>query len=182
MTFDTLETERLILRKLSPEDFRFIFGTYSKEDAKEFLGLNSDEDYEKEKSKSDNGYASFNQTILYFQLIDKTSGKIIGGCGFHNWFFLHSRAELGYSMSNEDFKRKGLMSEALAMVIDYGFNQMNLHRIEALIGPDNVPSLKLMEKFNFTKEGVLREHYFVNNRFEDSVLFAKLVGEYKAGK
>jgi hypothetical protein len=42
----------------------------------------------------------------------------------------------------ENYKRKGLMTEAVSSIIDYGFNKLNLHRIEALVGSNNIPSLK----------------------------------------
>ncbi len=70
------------------------------------------------------------------------------------------------------------MGEALEAIIDYGFKFLNLHRIEALVGKENIPSLRLMEKNNFIREGVLREHYYVAGKFEDSILFSKLREEY----
>lgn len=70
------------------------------------------------------------------------------------------------------------MTEAVNAIIDYGFNKMNLNRIEALVGIGNVPSLRIMEKYNFKREGVLRQHCHVSNKFEDSVLFSKLYCEY----
>ena len=63
-------------------------------------------------------------------------------------------------MSDDNYKQKGLMSEAVEAIIDYGFNALRLHRIEAFIGPDNVASLRLIKKMHFVQEGILREHYF----------------------
>lgn len=177
MNFETLETERLFLRKLSPKDFAYVFANYSKADIMTFFGFQSEEEYQTAKLKSDKGYATYNRSIAFFQLIDKTTNSVIGACGFHNWYFDHRRAEIGYNMFTDDFKGNGFMSEALEKIIDYGFTKMNLHRIEALVGTQNVPSLKLMEKFHFTKEGILKEHYFINDKFEDSVIFSRLVSD-----
>jgi ribosomal-protein-alanine N-acetyltransferase len=77
-------------------------------------------------------------------------------------------------MEDEDFKRKGLMTEAVGAIIDFGFGKLHLNRIEALVGAENTASLRLMEKFNFVQEGVLRQHYFTGDKFEDSVVFARL--------
>jgi ribosomal-protein-alanine N-acetyltransferase len=82
-------------------------------------------------------------------------------------------------MHDEQFKRKGLMSEAVEAVIDHGFNELNLNRLDAMVGPANIPSLRLMEKFNFVQEGILRQHYWTGSEFEDSVLFSKLLREYR---
>lgn len=177
--FQTFHTPRLLLRKLTPEDYKHIFTNWSKPEICEFLGLQSDEEFEREKGKSDGGYNTYRTSMVYFQIILKDSNKVIGGCGFHNWRPDHHRAEIGYMLKEDADKNKGYMSEVVKAVIDYGFREMGLHRIEALVGPENVPSLKLMEKFHFQREGQLREHFFINNRFEDSVAFSLLKSEYE---
>lgn len=176
--FKRIETTRLLLKGLSPEDMTTIFENHSKNEIKEILGHRSEADYEKEYFKHKNGYATYNRSFLLFLLEDKTSGKIIGRCGLHNWNPDHLRAEIGYVMEDEDYKNQGLMGEAVEAIIDYGFSDLNLHRIEALVGTENIPSLRLMEKNHFVKEGVLREHYFVSGTFEDSVMFSKLREEH----
>jgi ribosomal-protein-alanine N-acetyltransferase len=180
MNFEIIETERLILKGLSPADMKYIFEQHSKPEIKRILGHHSEEDYQKEESKYRNGYASYNRSFLLFLLTDKASDTIIGRCGLHNWNAEHRRAEIGYVMEDERYKKKGLMAEALGAVIKYGFTKMNLHRIEALVGTGNVPSLRLMEKNNFIREGLLREHYFIDDKYEDSALFSKLHKEYIA--
>ena len=91
----------------------------------------------------------------------------------------HRRAELGYAFFDESFRGKGLMAEAVKAVIAYGFHQMDLHRIEAHISPHNLPSLKLIRKFHFTEEGLLRKHYFTNGVREDSKVFSLLREEFE---
>ena len=81
-------------------------------------------------------------------------------------------------MEDESYKRQGLMTEVLAVIIEYGFTKMNLNRIEALVGSRNIPSLRLMQKYNFVKEGLLRQHFYTSDKYEDSILFSKLYEEY----
>lgn len=178
MNFETIETSRLILKGISPDDMKYIFEILTKPEIKKILGHRSEEDYRKEEFKHKNGYSSYNRSFILFLLIDKESDNIIGRCGLHNWNKEHKRAEIGYIMEDERFKGKGLMTEAINAIIDYGFNKLNLNRIEALVGIGNVPSLRLMERYNFKKEGVLRQHYHVSDNFEDSLLFSKLYCEY----
>jgi len=182
MNFEIIETERLILKGLSPVDIKYIFEHHSKPEIKRILGHRSEEDYQKEESKYKNGYASYNRSFLLFLLTDKAFDTIIGRCGLHNWNVDHRRAEAGYMMEDEDYKRKGLMAEALGAMIEFGFNKMNLHRIEALVGTNNVPSLRLMEKNNFIREGLLREHYYIDGKYEDSIMFSILQEEYMSRK
>jgi ribosomal-protein-alanine N-acetyltransferase len=69
------------------------------------------------------------------------------------------------------------MKEAVKPILDYGFTKMLLNRVEALIGAENTPSLKILQANNFTFEGTLREHYNVNEVHEDSLLFSLLKSE-----
>ena len=155
-----------------------IFENFSKDEIKKVLGHGTEEEYNKEEYKYKNGYASYNRSFILFLLSEKTSNKIIGRCGLHNWNVEHNRAEIGYNISDEISKRKGLMTEAVSAIIDYGFNTLKLHRIEALVGSNNIPSLKIIEKNRFIKEGLLRQHYYIADKYEDSVLFSKLYNEY----
>jgi len=178
MNLTTIETPRLLLSGISPEQMAYIFENHPKAEIKRILGHRSERDYEKEASKHKNGYASYNRSFKLFLLTDKASGTIIGRCGIHNWNAEHRRAEVGYVMEDEQFKRQGLMTEALGTILEYGFSHLNLNRIEALVGAGNVPSLRLMEKFGFVREGILRQHYFASDTFEDSIIFSKLCQEH----
>ena len=66
------------------------------------------------------------------------------------------------------------MTEAIDPIIGYGFNTLNLNRIEAYVGPDNLASLSILKKQNFKNEGLLKSHYFKNGIAEDSLVFALL--------
>lgn len=178
MNLVIIETSRLVLKGISSDDMKYIFENLPKPEIKKILGHRSEEDYRKEENKHKKGYSSYNRRFILFLLSDKGSNNIIGRCALHNWNMEHKRAEIGYIMEDEGYKRKGFMTEAVNAIIDYGFNKMNLNRIEALVGIGNVPSLRIMEKYNFKREGVLRQHCHVSNKFEDSVLFSKLYCEY----
>ena len=175
-----IETQRLKLHGYRFLDIKFIFENYNKAEIMEILGHRSDDDFQKEEYKYLNGYASYNRNFILFLLIEKESKLIIGRCGLHNWNEDHKRAEIGYNMSDEDFKRKGLMNEAVEHILAYGFNQLSLQRIEAIVGANNFPSLKIIQKHRFCQEGVLRKHSFSEDKFEDSILFSLLQEEYIA--
>jgi [ribosomal protein S5]-alanine N-acetyltransferase len=174
MHFEILSTEHLSLRKLTPEVFDYIYTMYSDEALLHFLGLTDEKTLEIEKEKHQKGLSTHNRSFLYFQVIHKITDKIIGWCGYHTWYLDHNRAEIGYGLFDESYKGKGIMTEAIKPILDYGFHKMNLHRIEAFIAPENIPSIKLVERFGFIKEGHLRQHYFKNDVMEDSVVYALL--------
>lgn len=181
MHFEILTTPRLHLRRLTPEAYKFVFGTYSEEQLRAFFGHNTAEEMTKERLRFENGLTTFNKSFSNFQLIDKQTGMVVGGCGFHTWYLDHRRAEIGYHLYNDQFKNQGFMSEALPNILRYGFEEMNLNRVEAFIGANNVASLKLVEKLGFIKEGHLRQHYAKGDQIEDSILFSLLRSDFESG-
>ncbi len=177
-----LETKRLWLKELSPEIIAELFTSYSEDEIMHHMGILTREELEKERNNLQLGLSNYRTTIKSFMLFDKKSGKAIGKSGFHNWYKEHSRAELGYRMIDETMKGKGIMSEAIAEIIRYGFEKMNLNRIEAYVSPQNEPSLRLMNRNNFTREGLLRSHFYKNGKMEDSICFSLLQNEYHKGR
>lgn len=173
-----ISTSRLLLKGFSPEDMDAVFTRLPKSEVMELLGHQTETEFEKEADKQRQGYASYNRRFLLFLLIDKASGFVVGRCGLHNWNPDHHRAEIGYVMTVESFKQQGLMSEALEAIIRYGFSELHLNRIEAIVAPDNIPSLRLLEKNGFVLEGRLRKHYPAENGFEDSLILGLLREEY----
>jgi ribosomal-protein-alanine N-acetyltransferase len=173
-----LETERLWLKALTPEVMAHIFTSFPEEEVMRFLGT-TEEELAIEKANYFKGMTTYRISFKSFLMQEKATGNIVGRCGFHNWYSMHSRSEMGYRLLRDADKRKGFTSEALKAIIPYGFNEMGLNRIEACVAPDNTPSLRLMEKFGFRKEGVLREHFFANNQLGDSVIFGLLKNEFE---
>ena len=173
-----LETDRLILKGLTPIDFQIIFESLGKPQIMELLGHRSDEEYAKEEFKYKNGYATYNRTFILFLLNLKEGDKIIGRCGIHNWNKDHHRAEIGYSMEDENYRNQGLMAEAVQAILQYAYSQIELNRLDALVSEENSASIHLLKKFNFQPEAVLREHYFDNGMYKNSVLLAQLRSEY----
>src|SRR5690606_28236780 len=103
----------------------------------------------------------------------KNQGEVIGSCGFLNLVSQHYRSKIGVELSREHW-RKGIASEAFEAVIRHGFEQMNLHRIEALIEPPNIPSQKLAERHGFIREGLLRSYEYTCGKFDDLYIYALL--------
>jgi ribosomal-protein-alanine N-acetyltransferase len=178
----TVETERLLLKQMTDEDYVHILSHGSDAEVMELMNLQSADQVMKERKKADKGFATFNKSLLVFLLTDKTSEKQIGWCGFHTWYCDHNRAEIGYVIYKDEWKGKGLMKEAMRAVLDFGFNSMHLKRIEAFISPENIPSLKLVQHFGFTMEGLLRNHYCKNGKPENSAVYGLLADEWRTSK
>ena len=89
----------------------------------------------------------------------------------------HARAELGYALSREYWGR-GLVPEAVRAMIAFGFEKMDLNRIEARCMVENIASARVMEKAGMTYEGTLRQREFIKGAYRDMKLYAILRSEF----
>lgn len=177
-----LETERLFLKELTPELWSVSLNKMTDADLMSWMDFENADELALEKEKARAGMSTFYISFRHFLMIEKQSGNTIGRAGYHTWYQNHSRAEIGYAINKDENRNKGYMKEALKAILTYGFEQMHLHRVEALIGPTNTPSLRLAEGLGFTREGLLRQHYHKNGAIQDSVFYALLRPEYEAAR
>src|SRR5450756_1632588 len=98
---------------------------------------------------------------------------LIGICTLFNLNEKCRSAELGYGLLSDAWG-KGYMNEALVALLDYGFSEIKLNRVQAEIDPENTDSAKSLERVGFTKEGQLRENCIVNGVLADSALYGLL--------
>lgn len=108
----------------------------------------------------------------------KKDGKLIGELKLQNIRWFNRKAELSIILKKEEQSR-GTGTEIVKKIIEYAFGKMNLHRLEAEVIETNSASIKLIEKFGFKKEGVLREAKFQNGKFIDIYRYGLLRSEYK---
>jgi ribosomal-protein-alanine N-acetyltransferase len=174
-----IHTKRLLLKSITPHIINHLLNTQSAAEVQAYFNIN-EEAYPQLKHMAEKGMETHRISVFYFLLIDKESNRVLGECGFHTWNNTHRRAELFYSLKNDTDKRKGYMGEALQHVLNHGFNALNLHRVEALIAEENIASKKLVEKYKFTREGIMREDYCVNGKNEDSICYSLLKHEWEA--
>ncbi len=182
MIFDwtpIISTERLILREQNENVIYNVFEKLNTHEQLLFFGLDNTGELKKEREKYSRVFTINNVNFKKWNILKKDQFEIIGECGFHTWKIDHQVAEIGYKIYKQTERKKRYMSEAFQRIIEYGFKNMNLNRIEALISPDNIPSLQLVVKNGFTKEGVLREHFKINNKIHDSVVYSLLKREYE---
>lgn len=113
----------------------------------------------------------------YLAITEKPSGGLIGFARVG--LLAHRAGELGYAM-RKDRWRSGLTTEAAALMLDFAFGQLSLHRIQAACGPDNLGSRAVLEKLGFTREGHMRDHVHTNGAWRDSILYSILDTEWSS--
>jgi RimJ/RimL family protein N-acetyltransferase len=103
---------------------------------------------------------------------------LIGTCSLFSISATCRRAEVGYGLSSSAWG-KGYMNEALHALLDYGFGELNLNRVEADIDPRNEASAKTLERLGFVREGYLRERWIVGDEVSDTALYGLLQREWR---
>ena len=98
---------------------------------------------------------------------------VVGTCSLASIDWTNERAEIGFALATAH-QRKGLMTEALRVLLNHAFSDLRLHRLEADVDPRNERSLRVLEKLGFVREGYARERHLVNGERQDSVLLGML--------
>lgn len=174
----SIETERLLLRKMNIDDVEDLFEYAS--DPKVAENVLWDQHQSIEDSKR---YLSYMMKkykkcdVSEWGIIHKQDNKFIGTCGFGWWNNFHCRAEIGYALSKKYWNR-GLMTEAVREVVAFGFEKMKLNRVEARCMLENIASEKVMQKVGMKFEGIMRKQAFARGAFHDLKMYAILKKEY----
>ncbi|MCJ8288807.1 MAG: GNAT family N-acetyltransferase [Crocinitomicaceae bacterium] len=150
--FPELTTERLLLRKIEASDYKEILLLRTDETVTKFIErpVNKqikDEPGARKLIKELNGYIERNESITW-GIVLKNNPQVIGTICLWNFSQNHKTAEVGYEL-NPKFHGKGIMSEAIKTIVDFGFNQLKLDKIEAFTHNKNENSNKLLEKNGF---------------------------------
>ena len=111
-------------------------------------------------------------TSYSFLIFARSDGRMLGGITLDAVRRgTTQRAVLGYWLG-EEHTGKGFMAEAVRALVAYGFRDLRLHRIEAASIPENVPSVRVLERTGFEREGYMRSYIRIHGRWEDHLLFA----------
>ncbi len=157
-SFPHIETTNLVLRRIQAADAGAIFKILADDEVTRYY---DDETFQDLSQASDQieawemGYK--NRRCLRWGITRKEDPALVGTCGYYGLHPWHLRAGIGYELAPRSW-RQGIMTEALTGIINLGFGEMGLNRIEAVVMPENEASIKLLEKLGFYNEGILREY------------------------
>ncbi len=175
--FPILETNRLNLREITDADTDGIFSCFSNDEVTKYYGQDSIVSTE-EANKFVHFFAqSFREKRgIRWAIERKDTKEFIGTIGFNALTLKHKRAEVGYEI-HPDHWRKGYAKEALQAVIAYGSNDLGLTRIGAVVFLENLASNQLLEKLGFIKEGVLKRYMYQNGKAYDTIIYGYFPNE-----
>ena len=168
----TLKGNTIYLRALEPEDLEFVYAIENNESVWEVSYTQTPYSRFLIKQYLENAHQDiYEAKQLRLAICLNDTQKAIGLIDLFDFDPKNSRAGLGLVIADLESRNKGIGSEALELVINYSFQQLQLHQLYANIGSDNEISLQLFTKFGFQKIGIKKDWNRVQNGFKDELLF-----------
>jgi ribosomal-protein-alanine N-acetyltransferase len=178
METPTLDTPRLKLRPATPADVPFVLKLFSRSETNIYSGYDDISTLAEAEGMYETylkpGYPTHFRVVAEL----KETGEPIGTIGLYFYSEKNRRAELGYDLLKEHWG-KMLMTEAVEEFLRYGFEELNLNRVEASTDSKNVASVRVLERSGFTLEGRLRERYSDEDGYHDELFFGQLVSDWR---
>ena len=175
----TLETERLILRRMKPSDLADVFDYAKRSEVSEFLLWYPHDELAFTRRYLKIVDTKYKRGEFYdWAVVNKADGKMIGTAGFTRFDIFNNTGEIGYVLNSEYWGR-GLAAEASRAVITFGFEVLGLRRIEAKYMIENTSSRRVAEKCGMSEEGILRESVYAKGKYVDVAVASILSDEYK---
>ncbi len=182
--FPRLETDRMILREYTQADIEVMIPHYSDEEVWKYIDTHPVNNPREILEVINWGkYILANNTGVLWGLFSKEDDSFVGEMNYVGRRDgtiegkIH-RAEVGYNMVSKHWG-KGLASEALREIISYIFSTTEIHRLEAIIRPENIRSRNLASRIGFQEEGILRDYIFWDGEYRDNVMYSLLKREWR---
>lgn len=170
----TIKASRVYLRWISAEDLDGLYNIFSNPEVMRYWSTPPIVDRDAAKELLSEIHDGFRQhTFLKWGIAPLGDDKMVGTVTLFNMDFDHRRAEIGYALERA-YWGNGYMGEALRAVLDYAFEVLNLHRIEADVDPRNAASIRTLERLGFQREGYLRERWQVSGEIQDAFFYGLL--------
>lgn len=167
--FPVLETERLRLRATGPDDAEATLAVLSSEEVCRYYDLLPLIVREEASKLIASRAAAFaREERIRWALAFRADDVVIGSCGLSRWDEEAAQAEVGYELAPA-WQGHGLMREALSAVLGFGFDRMQLARVEANVVPENEPSLRLLRRLGFHEVELRRGHGFWKGESHDLI-------------
>lgn len=178
--FPHLETERFVLRRLHLSDVESLFAILADEEVTRFYDDEAFREISQAREQIEAWARGYDASrSIRWGIARREDDIVVGTCGYYGFHERHRRGSLGFELARS-YWRQGIMTEALGTIIGFGFREVGLNRIQAVVMPGNEGSEKLLEKLGFRREGVLREYENWGIKgYVDLLMFSLLRWEYE---
>lgn len=174
LTFQKLETERIVLDEVKMQDAPYVFAALSDPAVTQFYGMEPLQSIDEAERVISSFRCGLQEgRVIRWGMFCKEAGRFLGTIGLHQVNRSNRRAEIGYELHPDHWK-KGFANEAMGAVLSYCFKELDLLRVGAMVYPENEASASLVEKQGFKKEGLLRSYYYHGGKTYDANVYALL--------
>jgi RimJ/RimL family protein N-acetyltransferase len=177
-----IQTERLLLRPYERGDFDALLAMQSREDVVRYLyedPLGPDDVRALLDRRLADTSLSDEGDTLAVAVVLRTGGEMIGNCILHWSSRQHQQGEIGF-VFHPDHHGRGYATEAARPLVDFGFDEVGLHRIIGRLEARNIASARVLEKLGMRREALLIENEFVKGEWQSELVYAILDREWRA--
>ena len=172
--FHSLAGEKIYFKELRIEDAQEIHHYASDQEVSRFIGWNLMSTLEETSQFIELMLKRESEgTHIYASIVEKLTQTIIGTAIIFNFDREANQAEIGYVLHKHHWG-KGYGTEIVALMSDFAFKSLNLHKLHAIIVHANIGSARILEKNGYELEGRLKDHYFIEDKYYDALLFGKI--------
>lgn len=174
----SMDTKRLRLRPLRQEDASVFFEVWSDPEAMRYFSFLPMQVREQAEARVADKLQSLNagsSVTCVIELAD--TGEVLGDCALFNGDAHSQRAEISFCLRRK-FWGQGYMVEAARALVEHGFKNVSLRRIEADVDPRNLSSIQLLERLGFKREGYMRERWIIGGEVMDTAFYGLLRSDF----
>lgn len=171
--FPILKTERLLLRQFIDNDLENVFKGLSHPNIIKYYGVSFQTLEATKKQMTFFADLKKNETGIWWAVCSADNKTFYGAGGLSSLNKEHKKAEIGFWLISE-FWGNGIMKEAIPLICNYGFNNLELHRIEGFVESENKNCKNAMAKLDFQHEGTMKECEIKNGKFISLDIYAKV--------
>lgn len=176
LEFPTIKTERILLRQFVDSDLANVYKGLSDPKIIKYYGVSYNTLEETKAQMKFFADLEKEKTGIWWAICSLNNKTFYGAGGLNSLNKEHKKAEIGFWLLTA-FWGKGIMTEVMPLICNYGFKNMDLHRIEGFVETDNVNCKNAMKKLDFIHERTMKDCEIKNGKFISLDIYAKLYNQ-----
>ncbi len=171
--FPTIQTERFILRQFTSADLENVFRGLSHPDVIKYYGISFSSLEATKEQMTWFSDLEKNNTGIWWAICSKADNTFLGAGGLNDLDKDNRKAEIGFWLMPENWG-KGIMKEVMPHICRYGFEKLNLHRIEGFVDSENKNCKNALAKLDFNYEGTMKDCEIKDEKFLSLDIYAMI--------
>jgi len=181
--FPMILGDKVVLRAIEPEDLDILMVWRNQPEFRKYFREYREINFEMQKKWFETIVLGDRNTLM-FSIVLQETGELIGCCGlcYINWIHRYAELSIYIGYRNAYIDDNGYAEEACKLLFQYAFGELNLHKVWAEIYDFDEKKIELFRKLGMTTDGKLRDNYYYNGAWYDSLVFSVLKSEFLTGR